>query len=234
MSKAIITRDIQVREEQLKQARKEIRAFERKYGLGFCLNHTGKMTDMWSLSTSVRKNRICQARAKDKTSICSKCYAQRMTGMYHALEAKLAKNTDILTSQIIPAEEWPVINMPVFRLEAFGDLNNMTQAINYINFAKRNPLTVFGLWTKNPQFLDLARKQGHAIPMNLIIGQSSEHVNVVAKPKYDFIKFVFTVFTKEYAEEHNIDINCGARHCFSCLRCYQYTTEVHYVNELLK
>lgn len=55
-----------------------IKAFEKKYGVHFTVNHTGKMTGMASLSTSVIDNPICAARAKVKGSICEKCFAANM------------------------------------------------------------------------------------------------------------------------------------------------------------
>jgi hypothetical protein len=31
---------------------------------------------------------------------------------------------------------------------------------------------------------------------------------------------VFTVYTKQYVKENNIDINCGGKKCKDCLLCY--------------
>lgn len=107
-------------------------------GLHFCINHTGKMAGMYSVSTSVLENENCKARAKNPRSICSKCYAGKMAKMYKGLEKNLSENTAILTGSIIPVEDLPYINAHSFRLEAFGDLNNTIQVINYFNICRKN------------------------------------------------------------------------------------------------
>lgn len=210
-------------------------SFTRKYGIAPCTTHTGKMHGMHSLSTSVQRNPICMKRAKDPTSICHACFANAMCDIYPDLEPKLARNFEALTRQIIPVEEWfNIWKREYYRLESFGDLANVTQAINYINFATANPQTTITQWTKNPAFIAQAFAMGYKKPANLIIIQSSVHVNVVDRPYADWIDGVFTVYTEEYAKEHGITINCGARHCLSCLRCYKHHEGLMYINELLK
>ena len=54
---------------------------------------------------------------------------------------------------------------------------------------------------------------------------------------FDFIDFVFTVYSASYALENNININCGAKHCLTCLKCYKgmnRNKSVIYINEILK
>lgn len=209
------------------------KSFIKAFGVKFTI-HGGKLEGIRSLNTSVLLNAICQARAKIAGSICAKCYAHNLVKMRKNLMKVLEKNTQVLTTVEIPVSDWPLINDRVFRLESFGDLNNSLQVKNYFNFASRNPETLFALWTKNPEFIDIAIKDGYAKPANLIIIQSSKHINVVDAPRYDFIDGVFTVFTKAYAQEHGIVINCGARHCLSCMQCYRHHDGVFYINELLK
>lgn len=86
--------------------------FSEIYGIKFCKKHHGKMESMWSLSTSVRLNPICQKRAKDEKSICSKCYVYDKE---HAKEHNIncgardcnacrrcySKNTDIYIKEIV-------------------------------------------------------------------------------------------------------------------------------------
>lgn len=210
----------------------EKRFFE-EYGIRFS-NHGGKMEGIRSLSTSVVLNAICQARAKVANSICAKCYAHNLLSFRRSLRRSLERNHKALTSAVIDENLWPVIVDRYFRLEAFGDLNNTIQVINYFNFVKRNPETRFALWTKNPELIALVIKAGYKKPENLNIIQSSKHINVVDAPAFDFIDVVFTVFSPEYIAEHNIVINCGALHCLSCLKCYRKTDGVLYINEKLK
>lgn len=197
-------------------------------------NHTGKMAGMVSVSTATLDNPICQQRAKDTNSICSHCYAQRMTKAYKGLNAKLHINTELLTTKIYQPKEFPVINSAYIRLEAFGDLMNATQVINYFNLCKQNNRSRFALWTKNPYLISEAIKAGYSKPKNLVIILSSPIINKPidknkVKKMFPFIDHVFTVYSKD----NDTPINCGGNHCLSCLRCYKKTTSF-YANEKLK
>lgn len=195
------------------------------YGIHFTVKHTGKMAGMLSLSTSVIDNPICKARSKVKGSICEKCFAMNMMNRYdERFHNAFKRNTEILTSQLIPVKEWPIVNASIFRLEAFGDLQNWLQVENYFNFARRNPKTIFALWTKNPEFINECIESGAKKPKNLIIIQSSCFINKQDAAKYDFVDKVFTVYDKPYIKENQVDINCGARNCNTCRRCYSKRT----------
>lgn len=206
--------------------------FKKVFGIHFTVKMTGKMKGMKSLSTSSLCNPNCRRRAKNRKSICSHCYANAMQEMYKDLAKCLAKNSKILTEEILPS--WPIIEDEIFRLEAFGDIANETQVINYFNLCHANDKTVFTLWTKNPFIIDNVIKKGYAKPENLIIGISSPFLNVRMACKYDFVDFVFTVYDFEYATSHDIKINCGNRKCIECRRCYTKHDGVIYVNEILK
>jgi hypothetical protein len=207
-----------------------VKEFEKKWGVKFCADHTGKMENMVSLSTSVIENEDCRKRSKIKGSICEKCFARAMAERYGKnFKDKYAENTRILTSVIIPVNEWAEVNSLYVRLEAFGDLNNPTQFINFNNFAKHNPKTVFALWTKNPRYIKEALDMGHKKAKNLIIIYSSPMVNAKVNTEklfklMPFIDKVFTVFDGKTILKDNIDINCGARNCFTCGKCYSKRT----------
>lgn len=197
--------------------------------------HTGKMSGMQSLSTSVLLNPICKERSKDPDSICAHCYAARMAKAYKGLNKVLADNTDVLTSRIIPDNELPIINAAYFRFEAFGDISSENQIRNYFHIAAKNPDTKFALWTKNPHIIKKAIEGGGCEkPSNLIIIFSSAIVNkptLDAMDRYGFIDKVFTVYDKAHAAD--VTINCGSRKCIECRRCYSRNTE-RYINEILK
>lgn len=210
-----------------------MKAFEKKYHACFTLNHTGKMQGMISLSTSVLLNSNCQRYAKIKGSICEKCYATRMSKAYKGLEKKLAINTEVLTSVLIPVEDLPAINSIYCRFEAFGDLNNEVQFANYANIARYNPRCTFALWTKSPHIIKKAVEAfGVEIPKNLVIIVSSLMLNEKRNVScFNFVDKVFTVYDKKTADTR--DINCGARNCFSCGRCYSKETETE-ISERVK
>lgn len=81
---------------------------------------------------------------------------------------------------------------------------------------------------KNPGIIQAAINDGLQLANNLIIGLSSLYLNmpeIDKAKKYSFIRFLFTVYDDEYIKEHNIVINCGARHCLTCGICYKYLHE---------
>ena len=203
-------------------------------GLHFTLNHTGKMSGIHSLSTSCKGNAQCQKNAQIPGSICSHCFSFAMMKRYTNLDGCMERNAEILRAGIIPAEDWPTTTGVIFRLESFGDLGNWIQAANYLNFARKNPQTRFSLYTKNPRFIAEAIAKGYEKPANLVIVYSSLFLNAQARAPYPFIDKVFTVYESE--EKAPAGINCGARNCFACQRCYRPSKpgQVEQIAELLK
>ena len=195
---------------------------------------SGKMLGMASLSTSAKGNKICQNRAKHKDTICAHCYAMALLEYRKNLETKTERNADFLGDAIIPTEEMPFLNASIFRIEAYGDLRNEIQAENYLNLIEANPHVQFGWWTKNPWLI--ARVLKHRTkPENVQIVYSSPYIGKTwdMRKLYPFIDKVFTVYTKEYAKAHAEEINCGARSCMACQRCYHANSET-FINEILK
>lgn len=205
-------------------------------GVHYTTGHTGKMEGLQSLSTSVALNPHCIKRQSNGNSICSKCFAAVLAKRYQGLNKCLSSNTEILTASVLPFEVLPLIPVKYFRFEAFGDIINANQIINYFNIARKNPDTLCALWTKNPHIVARAIAAGHEKPANLQIVLSSPLINrPIKSTKYDFIDKIFTVYDKEGAKA--VNINCGARSCLACGRCYRPNpagVAVQYVNELLK
>lgn len=190
-------------------------------GLHFTVNHTGKMAGMVSISTAVTTNARCAKNAQIPGSICQKCFAAKQMKIFPSMEKPMVENQRILTSEILPPEKLPIINHLYFRFESFGDLNNATQVINYFNICRKNPRVKFALWTKNPDYIAAAIRAGHEKPENLNIVLSSLFLNKERKTRYNFVDKVFTVYDPQHIEENNVNINCGARNCFSCGLCYE-------------
>lgn len=215
--------------------------FDKKSIINICFNHTGKMAGMYSLSTSCTLNKYCIERAKNKESICADCFAQSMfsNGFYKWTRIRCEHNTRILTTSILDIESFPLVNAFAFRLESFGDIQNTTQVINYFNFCNYNKRVTFALWTKNPFIIANTIRAGYKKPDNLIIIYSSPIKNkAVSLEKiqsvFPFIDKIFTVWTDtDTATKNNVKINCGARACMKCLRCYTKDGE-NVISELLK
>lgn len=205
-------------------------------GVHYTTGHTGKMEGLQSLSTSVALNPHCIKRQQNGNSICAKCFAAVLAKRYQGLNSCLSSNTEVLTRSILSADVLPLIPVKYFRFEAFGDLINTNQVINYFNIARKNPDTLCALWTKNPHIVARAIAAGHEKPVNLQIVLSSPLINTPIKStRYSFVDKIFTVYDKTGAK--SININCGARSCLACGRCYRPNpagVAVQYVNELLK
>ena len=202
-------------------------------GLHFTTKHTGKMAGMASISTSVTTNERCAKNAQIPGSICEKCFAAKQMKIFPSMEKPMIENQRILTGEILPPEKLPIINHIYFRFESFGDLNNATQVKNYFNICYKNPRVKFALWTKNPDYIAEAIRDGYAKPDNLNIVLSSLFVNQERKNPFPFVDKVFTVYDADHIEAYDIEINCGARSCFGCGLCYE-KNGVTVINEKLK
>lgn len=204
---------------------------------GVCTNHTGKMSGMISVSTSCKENEFCKKMHEVKGTICEKCYAHKQMERQPTTRNKYAESTLDLTTRLLSFEELPTISheFGVARLEAFGELNNTIQVMNYFEICRRNPEINFSLWTKRPELIAEVLSLGISRPENINIIWSTLMINGAPQiGRYDFVNGYFTVYTKEYAEEHNIKINCGGRKCLECLECYDYHDGIFIINELLK
>ena len=201
---------------------------------------TGKLEDLYSLSTSVLMNPICQFRAKDEDSICKYCFAASTASRYSGLALMLETNTIILTKFLIPESVWGTLVWPTTngdaRMESFGDVMNVTQARNYLRIMRSHSWLHFAVWSKNEGIWYAAFKKEGGKPKNMKFIVSSPKLNVrVELPAYiiPYVDHVFTVYTKEYAEANGIEINCGGRKCITCRNCYKCGT-AFYINELKK
>lgn len=205
-----------------------------------CFNHDAKMQGVISLSSYVGNNTFCIARCKNcENAICKYCYAASLTGQRFYLKMKLIRIMAIFTNVELCRDDIPVINSelyPYFRFESFGDLNNKLQFKNYNLMAAVNPSVNFTIWTKNPGIIQACINAGLQLANNLVIGLSSLYLNTPEMEKarkYPFIRFLFTVYDDDYIKEHNIVINCGAKHCLSCGICYKYLHEFKHGLQLI-
>ena len=194
---------------------------------------SGKMDGIPSISTSCLSNPICIARMKDDESICARCFAEATLMRYKECGKNCAQNYDLLTSELVPQYLLPIFNddVTIVRIESFGDVANVTQAINYINIIRMNPTVRFAWWSKNASIINEAFAQVGK-PRNVVMVESSCKLNVQKKLSANFDK-VFTVYDAEHIEGNTININCGARSCATCQRCYKKGTGT-IVNEKLK
>lgn len=169
--------------------------------------------------------------------ICVFCFSDILQDRQATMQIPLKRNFDILNNGIIHDDYIPVLNCLYLRGESFGDYSSAYAAINIFKVAAKNPAVNVTPWTKNLRFFHEAVKMGYSKPENLHLIYSSFFINKVATipAAYEYlVDAVFTVYTEAYASANNIEINCGARSCLACLRCYRNYSGVKYVNELLK
>lgn len=215
--------------------------FRREMGIFFSTNMSGKMAGMCAITTAVTCNARCARNAQIPGSICAKCYAAQYIAARKTVETAYAGNSAVLSAGIIPIENMVRINPRAWsfiRIESFGDVANVTTAINYTHLCRRNPRVTFAAWTKNLDLWEAAFEADGGKPDNLILVASSIMVNrPIDVRNHPAVDKVFTVYTADYIIAHGLRpefINCGARSCKTCRRCYRKTGAVEYVNEILK
>lgn len=193
----------------------------------------GKMENIPSISTSCEENPICIARMKAGDSVCAHCFADVTVRRYTELGKNCAANYDLLTSEVLPLAALPIFkpDVEIVRIESFGDVANVTQAINYINIINANPSVTFAWWSKNAPIINEAFDQVGK-PKNVVMVESSEKLNVQKEISPNFDK-VFTVYDEAHIVDQKVNINCGARSCNTCRMCYTKRTGM-IVNEKLK
>lgn len=208
-----------------RERRLTVKQFEALYGVHISTDLSGKLLDVWAITTSVLYNPGCQARTKCDGMICKECYANASLEHRPSVRKSYGQNTAILTNMIIPYGDIPYIASPsqYLRFESHGELINEIQVVNYFNIAKANPHLKCALWTKNPWIVKKAiQAYGLEKPENLVIIGSSYFVDrAMEMSAYDFIDKVFTVYSLDYVEKNGIEINCGSRDCANCGRCYE-------------
>lgn len=199
---------------------------------------TGKMTGMPAVTSSMLCNEYCQKLSNIVGTVCEKCYTKKYLKARPNIEKMYAQNTELLSSSVIPIKQLPFINAAMCRLETFGDITNATHLHNYVNLIKKNNHCMFSLFTKNYTVVFDYFKT-HKQPKNLSIVISSLLVNQPFDTS--FLKDIpltnikiFTVYSKPFAKDNNVIINCGKNRCVDCKRCYTKNKAPIHVSELLK
>lgn len=206
------------------------------------VHHTeNKLEGIDSISTSVCDNAICDARRKNEKSICCKCYASSQQKRQIGLKEHNILNGIIIRNILIPIKAFKAIQFisKYVRVESFGDVANVIQARNYIRLLKAFPRKTCVIFSKNLKIWKMAIDAENGLPQNTSFVFSSSHLNEKQKfdrKEYPFVNHRFTVYSKEYAKEHNIAINCRKK-CISCLKkkenCF-FKNDVFDISELLK
>ncbi len=203
---------------------------------------TGKLNGMYAINTNPKEIEFCNQMHSTRGTVCEHCYSHRMLETFRKnMAGHLSQNNTILSESVLHPANLPGFSteIEVFRFNAHGELINENHLQNLINICIKNPHVTFSLWTKRAAMI---QHYTGTIPDNLILVFSTPTIDT--DPYYvgipDKFHKVFSVYTKKYAKEHNIAINCTTKGkngekigCMQCLKCYRKNTETH-ITELLK
>jgi len=194
-----------------------------------------KLDGFYSLNTSTLNNPFCKKMfSNDNDLICKHCYAKTLEKRYFYKTDKLNVNGAILSESILLWDHVPYYPLlSVLRIHSLGELINDVHFINVILIAKKNSHCTVSIWTKRPDIVKRVFKSGYLKPDNLILIYSNPRVNCDFEIKTpEFFDKVFSNYTKNFAEENNIDINCY-RSCKDCMICYRHN-DIEQIKELVK
>lgn len=207
-------------------------AKEKLCGLHFSNDMSGKMQGIDTISTSCYSNPFCRMRMQDERTVCHHCYSARTQDRYPQMQPLLEENYNIFRKGI--PDVVPYTTSALFRFQAFGEVGFLNEVIYYFLMCYKNPQTKFAIWVKRIDFLRKAIENGYEKPDNLQVVYSSLYVNKPSpNPDPSIVDRVFTVYTKDYAKEHNIYVNCGENICFLCQKCYNADGD-KVINEIIK
>lgn len=228
-------------------AQQTMKDFFRLVSCLWIVNHnSNKLEGISSISSSVHDNCFCKARQAIKNCICKHCYAYNQQSYQTGLKEHNIINGIILRNILIPVAAFKrlTILFPYLRIESFGDVQNVTQARNYIRIIKAFPEKRCAIWSKNINVWSQAFNLEGGKPKNTTYVHSSAFLN---KPdnidlnKYNFVDHIFTVYEKWYAKKYNVVINCGGKKCMECIlkrkNCYyrlSKNNDTFHISELKK
>lgn len=177
----------------------------------------GKMEGICSMNSNPLENDFCQKMAKTDT-ICKACYSRKSLKSYRkGCGPAWSHNGRVLSEKDHEVSDMPRVNAKIFRVHSHGELINRKHARNLYRLALRNPGVIFGFWTKRR---DIVRNCGMEKPANVVLIYSNPKLDRVMKKVPKGFDKVFNVVSSEEVAE----INCGARSCMDCQRCYSFDT----------
>lgn len=223
-------RDFTVVSTILAKDRSEISVMDRMQLLSIyqvSFHTSGKIEGIFSCDSSCSNCGFCQkmraAAEKNPLHICGYCYDYAQESRWTNVKQRHGLNLEIMRSVEFTREELATLNIyGICRFNSSGDVDNVTQAKNYINIAYSHPFSRFALWAKNmPAVVAALDELGK--PENLIVIQSSVIIGQpAARAKY--VDYVFTVYHDEESMEKALGAGaceCNGKKCADCgYKCY--------------
>ena len=211
-------------------------------------NHNwGKLKGMPVINTSPIDNIFCLRMAQSgKDIICSRCYSIKTTIPNNPNNKRCRsawkQNGKLLSESIIPFGELPrikvrtinsngnKISVKYVRCSSHGELINDTHYLNILNIAKKNPEITFVMWSKRA---DIIKEHGDKKRGNIILIYSEPKINCKSPKIPEGFDKVFVIYEEAVAKRRGVDINCGAKKCIECLKCYN-RNGINQINEIVK
>jgi hypothetical protein len=192
---------------------------------------TGKLDGFLSISTNTLTNAFCQTRATNPSSVCGQCYSMSMLSTYRkSVSIALQRNTELLSSRPLSADELPIINAAMFRFNSHGELINTMHLQNLVAIVRHNSATTFTLWSKR---IGLVRDYfaRNPIPANMLLIYSNPFLDrIMDFPPVPFHK-TFNVVNAGHEVARQ---NCTGQKCIDCRRCYTIGDPTTTIVEQLK
>jgi hypothetical protein len=196
-------------------------------------NLSGKLSDVPAISFTGEglngSKAFCNLMSEVPGSICGKCYSRQGQTYKPELRASMARNGERIRSAV------PTFSLPswvtMFRINSHGELSDVREVHWVYQMAERNPSVKFALWTKRQCFVWAADEElakfGLKRPENVVMIYSEpmiDKVRTVPPPGFDK---VFCVIS-----DLSVPVNCGAKECRSCRKCYTKESEAIIVEHL--
>jgi hypothetical protein len=192
---------------------------------------SGKLKDIQAINTNPLTNDFCRKMhdSGNNKIICTECYSCAMLKAYRKnCVPAFENNSDVLSNISLTEKDIPKIKTSIVRIHAHGELINQTHLQNILMIVKHYPEKTFSLYTKR---LDIINEYcvNNTLPSNLIMVYSNPLIdNPITTVPAHFNK-VFNV-----CRTSNVDkINCGARSCDGCRRCYDLNKD-NIIYEMIK
>lgn len=183
-----------------------------------------KMSGFISINTSVFLNPFCEKSRKNKTCICSKCYAVSIENTYRNLHKNLIENYKELSTRLSEKSLTDIVqriqekNRLYVRFHSFGEISNIEHLENFYSISHKLPDNIFGLWTKRKDLITLYNP--YAVPKNISLVYSNPIIDKPINQVPKRFNAVFNVVSYDYCVQNKILPNCHGK-CIECLKCYR-------------
>ena len=188
---------------------------------------SGKLKNVPAINTNTLTNNFCRNMCKkgNDECICKQCYSHNMLKTFRRnCVPRFEENSKTLSKNQLTVDQIPKFKKNnIVRINAHGELINSAHAINILIIAKHRPNKTIVLYTKRLNLINDAIAIVGYKPRNLIIVYSNPNIDkpikqIPTNALFENVDKVFNVVTKG-------NINCGARNCNTCRKCYDLNKE---------